>query len=147
MARMVEVGQKPLVARTATALGRLELRPDTLKALEEARLPKGDALTTARVAAIQAVKSTPTLLPLCHPIPITGIEVDLEIDELGVQCRVRVSATYRTGVEMEALAGVTAGLLCLWDMTKQLEKDDRGQYPTTRIKDVHVVTKCKTEVD
>lgn len=146
MAVMVEVGGKPHVDRIAMARGRLRLGTGTMEALRENRVPKGDALATAKVAAIQAVKATPSLLPLCHPIPVTGVQVDFELDDGGVDCMVRVSATYPTGVEMEALTGVMAGLLCLWDMVKPLEKDGTGQYPHTRIDSVRVVTKSKSEV-
>lgn len=145
MARMVEVGSKPRLTRQATARGRLILQPATLAALKVDRLPKGQALTVAKVAAIQAVKATPTWLPLCHPIPITGVEVDIMVEEEAAVCRVAVRATYRTGVEMEALTGVAAGLLCLWDMAKPLEKDETGQYPHTRITDLEVVEKVKAE--
>lgn len=145
MATMIEVGDKPLVDRTATARGQLLLGPESLVALRENRLPKGEALTTAKVAAIQAVKATPAILPLCHPLPVTGVQVELNIMDQAIECQVRVSTTYRTGVEMEALTGVMAGLLCLWDMVKPLEKDPDGQYPNTMIEGVKVVTKCKAE--
>jgi len=144
---MVQVGPKPMVDRTATASGRLLLGAESLKALRENAIPKGDALATAKVAAIQAVKATPAILPLCHPLPVTGVEVDLKILDDAIECVVQVSTTYRTGVEMEALTGVTAGLLCLWDMVKPMEKDGEGQYPGTRIEAVRVVTKCKAEAD
>ncbi|MEC9336217.1 MAG: cyclic pyranopterin monophosphate synthase MoaC, partial [Candidatus Thermoplasmatota archaeon] len=98
-----------------------------------------------RIAAIQAVKATPTILPLCHPLPISGVEVEFALDGAEVECRVTVSAMYRTGVEMEALTGVMAGLLCVWDLVKPLEKNEAGQYPETRIHNVEVVEKLKGE--
>ena len=85
------------------------------------------------------------VLPLCHPLSISGVEVEFALDGAEVECRVTVSATYRTGVEMEALTGVMAGLLCVWDLVKPLEKDEAGQYPDTRIHTVEVVEKRKEE--
>ena len=136
MARMVDISDKPAVARRATARGRLRLRPTTAAAIANDEVPKGDPFAIGRVAAIQAVKATPTILPLCHPLPISGVEVEFALDGAEVECRVTVSATYRTGVEMEALTGVMAGLLCVWDLVKPLEKDEAGQYPETRIHSV-----------
>ena len=142
-ASMVDVGGKPVVRREAEAEGLLRLKPATVAAVRERRVKKGDPLAVAEVAAVQAVKATPTLLPLCHPIPITGVDVRLEAVDEGVRCRARVTADYKTGVEMEALTAVTVGLLCVWDMTKYLEKDERGQYPGTRLEGVRVVEKRK----
>jgi len=143
MARMVDIGSKPEVARCATARGRLQLRPATAQAITGGEVPKGDPFATGRVAAIQAVKATPAILPLCHPLPISGVEVDFTLEGNAVECRVTVAAMYRTGVEMEALTGVMARLLCVWDLVKPLEKDAAGQYPETRIYDVEVVEKLK----
>ena len=145
MAQMVDIGDKPEVARRATARGRLRLRPATAAAIASGEVPKGDPFATGRVAGIQAVKATPAILPLCHPLPISGVEVEFALDGAEVECRVTVSATYRTGVEMEALTGVMAGLLCVWDLVKPLEKDEAGQYPETRIHSVKVVEKLKGE--
>lgn len=145
MAQMVEVGRKPEVLRTAQAEGRLRLLPETVFAIRAGKVKKGDPIAVAKVAAIQAVKETPRILPLCHPIPITGVEVELEVDDQGVTARCEVSTVYRTGVEMEALTAVSVALLTVWDMTKYIEKDEGGQYPETRIEDVHVVRKHKGE--
>ncbi|MDX1593554.1 MAG: cyclic pyranopterin monophosphate synthase MoaC [Gammaproteobacteria bacterium] len=140
---MVEVGRKPEVLRNATAEGRLLLQPGTIAEIRAGTTKKGDPIATARVAAIQAVKETPRLLPLCHPIPITGVETALTVEDDGVTATVTVSAVYRTGVEMEALTAVSTALLTVWDMTKYLEKDAGGQYPSTRIENLHVVEKVK----
>ena len=145
MAQMVDVGDKPEVARRATARGWLRLRPATATAIASGEVPKGDPFAIGRVAAIQAVKATSTILPLCHPLPISGVEVEFVLDGTEVECRVTVSAIYRTGVEIEALTGVMAGLLCVWDLVKPLEKDETGQYPETRIHNVEVVEKLKGE--
>jgi cyclic pyranopterin phosphate synthase len=140
---MVEVGRKPEVLRQATAEGRLLLQPGTVAVIRAGTVKKGDPVATARVAAIQAVKDTPRILPLCHPIPITGVDSEIVVDDDGVTARVSVSAVYRTGVEMEALTAVCAALLTVWDMTKYLEKDAGGQYPSTRIEGVRVIEKIK----
>lgn len=141
--KVVDVGAKPVVAREATAEGFLRLQPATLATLANGRNPKGDPFPVARVAGILAAKKTPDLVPLCHPVPLTAIEVDLTQEVGGVRARATVRAHWKTGVEMEALAAVTAALLTVWDMTKALEKDDTGNYPDTRIEDVRVVRKTK----
>lgn len=143
MARMVDISEKPLVKRQAISSGTLSLGPRSMQALEKDSLPKGNALATARVAAIQAVKETPRFLPLCHPIPITGIETEIILKDGHVLATVTVSTTYGTGVEMEALTGVSAALLCVWDMVKSLEKDPQGNYPETAIQDLKVISKIK----
>lgn len=140
---MVDVGAKDEVPRRATATGALVLKRSTVEAIRGGKVEKGDVLTVARVAGIQAVKETPRLLPLCHPIPLTGVKVDLDAEGDRLEARCTVTATYRTGVEMEALVGVTAALLCAWDMVKPMEKDERGQYPVARMTDVRVVEKKK----
>jgi cyclic pyranopterin phosphate synthase len=95
------------------------------------------------VAATLAVKQTPTLIPLCHPIPLSAIDVDFAYEDNCIGAEVRVRSTGRTGVEMEALTGVSVALLTIWDMVKSAEKDEHGQYPFTRIADIHVVEKKK----
>lgn len=140
---MVHVGDKDVVARSAVARGALRLRASTVRAVREGRVAKGDVVATATVAGIQAVKRTPETLPLCHPIPITGVDVSVEIRSPGVVVTCEVAAEWKTGVEMEALCGVTAALLAVWDMVKPLEKDAKGQYPNTRLEDVRVVEKRK----
>jgi len=141
--KMVDITEKPEVYREATASGFIRLKKETVKAILEGKVPKGDVLNVARVAAILAVKKTWEILPLCHPIPITGVEVDFDLTEDGVEATVTVKTTSKTGVEMEALTGVTVALLTVWDMVKSLEKDDRGQYPYTLIKEVRVLEKVK----
>ena len=104
---------------------------------------KGDLRESSTIAAIMAVKNTPTSLPHCHPIPIDSCTVDWEDEELGLRCTVTVTATAKTGVEMEALCGVSAGLLCALDMLKPILKDSNGQYPGTSIEAIQVVSKHK----
>ena len=122
---MVDVSDKPITARLARATATVRLRPDVLATLLEAGGPKGDAFITARLAGIAAAKRTPELIPLCHPIPLDHVDVDLEGDrgEGTVRINAEVSATARTGVEMEALTAVTVAALTLYDMTKALQRD------------------------
>lgn len=142
---MVDVGGKPSVRRMAVAQGRLVLSEKSLKAIRKGSVKKGDPLKVAEIAAITCVKKTAELIPYCHQIPVDHVKVEFEIKENSVACRCKVSATAKTGVEMEALAGVTAALLTVWDMVKYLEKDGRGQYPNTKITDVTVTLKEKDE--
>ena len=141
--QMVDVSGKDEVVREAVAEGRIRLRKDTLRAIREGSLVKGNVLATARVAAIQAVKETPRIIPLCHPIPLSGIEVDFTDGEGFIRVTVRVRSRGPTGVEMEALTGVSVALLTVWDMVKSAEKDAGGQYPETTIEGIRVVSKRK----
>lgn len=122
-ARMVDVGDKAVTARRAVATGSISMEPRTLAAIRDGDVPKGDVLAVARIAAIQAVKNTAHWIPLCHPLPIDGVKVDLDVsgeDKVTVTAEVRVTA--RTGVEMEALTAVSAGLLTIYDMCKALDR-------------------------
>lgn len=127
----------------ARASGFIRLKSETLEKIRVGKVPKGDVLAVAKTAAILAVKRTPELIPLTHPISITGTEVDLKLETEGVRVDVEVKSTGQTGVEMEALTGVTSALLTIWDMVKGLEKDEAGQYPTTRIENINVLKKVK----
>ena len=142
---MVDVTEKDSVPRTAEAVGRIILREKTIKAIMGGKIKKGNPLGVAEVACIQAVKGTPYLLPMCHQIPLTSVNAEFTVGEDNVEVRCRVSATYKTGVEMEALTGVSIALINIWDMVKYLEKDEEGQYPTTMITGVRVVEKKKGE--
>jgi len=141
---MVDIGQKEAVFRMARASGFIRLKEETLKKIASKDVPKGDVFAVAKTAAVMAVKRTTELIPLTHPIPITGVDVDLEIEKTGVRAEVEVRSVGQTGVEMEALTGVIGALLTVWDMVKGLEKDEMGQYPTTRIEEIHVVKKVKS---
>lgn len=141
--RMVDVSGKDVVHRVATATGRIYLRRETVDAVREGRIRKGDPLTVAEVASIQAVKKTPDLIPLCHNVPIGSVDTSFRLGESYIEAKCRVSVIYRTGVEMEALTGVAVALLNIWDMVKYLEKDAEGQYPDARITDVKVTEKWK----
>ncbi len=120
-ARMVDVSAKDVTARTATATGRVRLSPAAVAALRDGTVPKGDALAVARIAAIQGAKRTPDLVPLCHPIGLHGVSVDLTVADDGVEIRVTARTADRTGVEMEALTAVTVGALALVDMIKAVD--------------------------
>lgn len=141
--RMADITAKPIVRREAVAEGFLRLKPGTLQKMAEGALPKGDAFGPARIAGIMAAKNTPQIVPLCHPIPLTSVEVELTREERGVRCKATVIAEWKTGVEMEALAAVTGALLTVWDMTKALEKDSTGNYPDTAIEAIRVLRKTK----
>ena len=139
---IVDVGSKDVVFREAIATGVLELSSSGINAVK-GRSKKGDVREISTIASIQAVKETPRILPHCHNIPIEGCSVEWSIEGRNLRCTVTVRTHWRTGVEMEALCGVNAGLLCAWDMLKSIEKDSDGQYPESRINNVQVIKKSK----
>lgn len=144
--RMVDISGKEPVYREATAEGFIRLRRETVRLIREGRVEKGDPLAIASVAATMAVKKVPELVPLAHNIPISNVRVEYEVLDDGVKAVVTVRTTARTGVELEALAGVLNALLNIWDVVKKYEKDEAGQYPVTRIEGVRVVRKVKGAV-
>lgn len=144
-AYMVDVTDKPDVGRVAVAAGKIYLREETVEAIRSGDVVKGNVLATARVAGIMAVKRTSDLIPMCHPLPVGGVSIDF--NETGSEPCIEAVCTVKTygktGVEMEALTGVSVALLTVWDMVKSAEKDEDGQYPETGIEDIHVVEKRK----
>ena len=145
---MVDITSKLNVYREAIAKGRIKLRAETIRLIKEGLVEKGDPLYTAKIAGILAAKNTSSLIPLCHPIPITNVKVEARIvDENTVEVESTVKTRAQTGVEMEALVATTIALLTIWDMVKQYEKDANGQYPYTTIQDIHVVRKVKCEIE
>jgi len=141
---MVDVTGKPEVYREATAKGLIRLKAETIKLIKKGEIEKGDPFYAAKIAGVLAAKKTSTLIPLCHPIPLTDVEINMEtIGFSWVEVSATVKTRAQTGVEMEALVAVTTALLTIWDMTKQYEKDEQGQYPYTLIQNVHVVRKVK----
>ena len=141
---MVDVSSKAEIFREATAAGTIRLKPETVKLVIEGKIAKGDPLYTAKIAGILAAKKTSELVPLCHPLPLTSVDVEAKVvgkSTLEVTSTVKTKA--QTGVEMEALTATSVALLTIWDMTKQYEKDAKGQYPTTAIENIHVVKKFK----
>ena len=123
-ARMVDVGAKAETHRTATASGFIRMLPATLDIVASGTAKKGDVLGVARIAAIQAAKKTSELVPLCHPVPLTAVNVEFSLDRDGsrIECRATVECTARTGVEMEALTAVQVGLLTIYDMCKAVDR-------------------------
>ena len=133
-AHMVDVTNKDVSKRTAVAAGTLLTRPDVVALIASGGLPKGDALATARVAGILAAKRTPDLIPLCHQLALTGVDVDFDVRDDAVGITATVRSTDRTGVEMEALTAVGVAALTLYDMIKAVD-------PAARIDNIHVVRK------
>ncbi|MGP1353198.1 MAG: cyclic pyranopterin monophosphate synthase MoaC [Parasphingopyxis sp.] len=121
-ARMVDVSGKAETAREATATGRITMSAAAATAIRDGNVKKGDVLGTARIAGIMAAKKTADLIPLCHPLPLTGVTLELEADEGGVTATATVRTTHKTGVEMEALTAVSVALLAVYDMAKVLDR-------------------------
>lgn len=121
---MVDVADKPFSVRTALASGAIRMQPETLKAIQDNTLAKGDVIPVARLAGIQAAKRTAELIPLCHPLPLSGIDVRVNVDETlpGVRVEGFVRTTAQTGVEMEALTAVSVSLLAIYDMAKAIDR-------------------------
>jgi len=141
---MVDVSGKAKVFREATATGKIRLKPETVNLIREEKIAKGNPLYTAKIAGVLAAKKTSELVPLCHPLPLTSVKVEAKIvEKTAVEVTATVKTKAQTGVEMEALAAASAGLLTIWDMVKQYEKDATGQYPNTAIENIHVVRKLK----
>lgn len=141
--KMVEISEKSDVLRIARAKGSITLKEKTIKLIKEGKIKKGDVISATKMAAILAIKKTPELIPLCHPIPITGANVEVKINNREIEVEVEVKSIGKTGVEMEALVGTSTALLTIWDMVKAYEKDERGQYPTTKISEIRVIEKIK----
>ncbi len=142
-AKMVDIGSKADVVRRAIAVGEIRLKRDTLDAIKNRKIVKGEVLETARIAAVMAVKKTPLTIPMCHNIPITGIDVRFDMGAETITATVEVSSDGKTGVEMEALHGVSVALLTIWDMVKSAEKDATGNYPSTEMRNIRVLEKLK----
>jgi len=141
---MVDITAKPEIYREAKAKGTIKLKSETIQLIREGKVEKGDPFEVAKVAGILAAKNTSSMIPLCHPLPLTSVEVKLQIvDDSKVEVETTVKTRAQTGVEMEALAAAATALLTVWDMTKQYEKDESGQYPSTSIQNLHVVRKVK----
>ena len=141
---MVDVSGKPEVLREATARGTIRLKAETISLINQGGTAKGDPLFSAKIAGILGAKKTSELVPLCHPLPLTSVEVNAKVlGTSAVEVVATVKTRAQTGVEMEALTAVAMALLTVWDMTKQYEKDAAGQYPSTAIENIHVVSKLK----
>jgi cyclic pyranopterin phosphate synthase len=138
-ARMVDVGHKPDQARTATAAGFIRLAPETVALIRADEMKKGDVLTVAELAGIQAAKKTSELIPLCHPLQLTKVKVESELRTDGVRITATARCVGKTGVEMEALTAASVALLTVYDMCKAVDKQ-------MTIVDVHLVEKTKTDL-
>ncbi len=135
-ARMVDVGEKAVIRRSATAGGRIQMSPETIELLRERALPKGDALNTARIAGVMAAKRTPELIPLCHGLNLTYIDLEFTVKDSEVEISATARVSDRTGVEMEALTAVSVAALTLYDMCKAVDKG-------MEISDIKVLEKTK----
>jgi cyclic pyranopterin monophosphate synthase len=141
--KQVDISKKPIVYREATASGRIKLKPGTINLIRKGGLEKGDPLALASTAAILAVKSTPSIVALAHPLKVERTEPVVSLGRDWVEVTVTVGAHEKTGVEMEALTAVSAALLNVWDVVKAYEKDSKGQYPSTVIERIRVTSKVK----
>ena len=139
----MDISKKPSIYREATAVGRIRLKKSTLELVRKGKLEKGDAVSLAAIASILAAKRTPDIVALAHPIRTEKIEPQVRIGRGWIEVEVKVGAYEKTGVEMEALAAVSVGLLNVWDVVKAYEKDPAGQYPTTSIGHIRVLRKVK----
>ena len=139
-AKMVDVSAKPVSHREAVAAGRIDLQPAMLELIAGDRVAKGNVFATARLAGIQAAKQTAQLIPLCHTLGLSHVEISLTSNATGVEATCTARTTAQTGVEMEALTGVSVALLTIYDMCKAVDK-------TMRIGDVHLVSKTKRRQD
>jgi cyclic pyranopterin phosphate synthase len=141
---MIDISEKDSILRIATASGKIYLKKKTIERIKNKNVKKGDVFTIAKIAAINAVKKVPDLIPLCHPIPISNVDIDFSFEGdniIKVKCTVK--SISKTGVEMEALMGVNIALLNIWDVVKMYEKNFEGQYPITVISEVKVDEKIK----
>jgi cyclic pyranopterin monophosphate synthase len=135
-AQMVDVSAKPLSARTAIATGKIRLQRETVDLISENKIAKGDVFATARIAGIQAAKQTPQLIPLCHPLPLSHVAIDIVTSNNGAEVKCAARTVAQTGVEMEALTGVSVALLTIYDMCKAVDKE-------MRISGIRLVEKTK----
>jgi cyclic pyranopterin monophosphate synthase len=138
-AQMVDVSAKPLSARTAIATGKIRLQRETVDLISENKIAKGDVFATARIAGIQAAKQTPQLIPLCHPLPLSHVEIDIVTSNDGAEVKCAARTVAQTGVEMEALTGVSVALLTIYDMCKAVDKE-------MEITNVKLIEKTKLDV-
>ncbi|MCD6265733.1 MAG: cyclic pyranopterin monophosphate synthase MoaC [Deltaproteobacteria bacterium] len=143
---MIDITGKKILLREAVASGRLVLLHETIKRIKGNQVKKGNPLLVAEIAAMKAAKETYLLIPHCHQIPLNTVELDFSIGNDFIEANCLVRAEAMTGVEMEALVGVSIALNTIWDMVKYLEKDKNGQYPSTRISDIRVLKKVKKPI-
>ncbi|MBU1198790.1 MAG: cyclic pyranopterin monophosphate synthase MoaC [Nanoarchaeota archaeon] len=141
--QMIDISDKEVIKRRAVAQGKILLKKETIEKIKNNKIKKGNPLEIAQIVAMNAVKQTPLLIPMCHQIPLEKISTEFKVNKDNIIVRTTVTASAKTGVEMEALIGVSIALNTIWDLVKYLEKDEQGQYPDTRISDIKVVVKEK----
>ncbi len=142
---MVDISEKEDVERIAVASGSIKLKNSTIEKIRSGNIKKGNVLGCAETAAILAVKKTPDMIPLCHPISIEAVKVDFSVGDSDIKAAVSVKSVGKTGVEMDALHGLSVALLTIWDMVKSEEKDETGNYPHTWIREIKVERKEKKQ--
>ena len=141
---MIDITKKTHVFREARAEGEIRLLPRNIKLIQDGKVEKGDPFHTAEIAGVLAAKNTSSLIPLCHPLPLTNVQIEIRtIGESTIRVETTVKTRAQTGVEMEALTATAVTLLTIWDMMKQYEKDEEGQYPHTVIQNIRVSQKIK----
>jgi cyclic pyranopterin phosphate synthase len=144
---MIDISQKDVIERSAIASGKIVLKKKTIDRIKNKEIEKGDLFTIAKTSALTAIKKVPEIIPFCHPIPINHVDIEFTYeDQNAIKVKCTVKSFARTGVEMEALTGVSAALLNLWDVVKRYEKDAMGQYPHTLITDIKVEKKIKKDL-
>ena len=143
---MIDITGKRNIVREARASGRIILSPETIQKVRDNKIKKGDPRAVAEIAAMNAAKETSRLIPHCHQIPLNTVELNFSLGKDFIEASCFVKAEAMTGVEMEALVGVSIALTTIWDMVKYLEKDKGGQYPSTWISDIRVLEKVKRPV-
>jgi len=132
--KMVDITGKNISIRIATAEGEIKLKRETIERIVKGEIEKGDVISTAKIAAIMAAKRTSEIIPLCHPIPLTNVNVEVKVlDNERIKVETTVKTEAKTGVEMEAITATAIALITIWDMVKKYEKDEQGGYPHTEI--------------
>lgn len=142
---MIDISHKPQVKRIAVAEGKLILKKQTIQSIKNGDIRKGDVIEISKTTGVQWGKRTWDMIPHCHQIPLEYVHPEVSVDDDGLTVRCEVSASYGTGVEMEALSCVSGAILNAWDMVKYLEKDETGNYPSTEIRGIRVLKKTKGE--
>jgi cyclic pyranopterin phosphate synthase len=145
--KMVDITGKNISIRIATAEGEIKLKRETIEKIVKGEVEKGDVISTAKIAAIMAAKRTPEIIPLCHQIPLTNVDVEVKVlDDERIKVETTVKTEAKTGVEMEAITATAIALITIWDMVKKYEKDEKGRYPQTEINRIRVTLKSKKEI-
>jgi cyclic pyranopterin phosphate synthase len=145
--KMVDITGKNVSIRIATAEGEIKLKRETIEKIVKGEVEKGDVISTAKIAAIMAAKRTPEIIPLCHQIPLTNVDVEVKVlDDERIKVETTVKTEAKTGVEMEAITATAIALITIWDMVKKYEKDEKGEYPQTEINGIRVTLKSKKEI-